>query len=166
MSDAGALLERLRDDGLTIAVAESCTGGLLGAALTDLPGASTVFLGGVIAYQDRVKETLLDVPHDLLETNGAVSASVVEAMADSIRDRLEADMGIAVSGIAGPEGGNRKKPVGTVWISVVGPGDLVAAHRLQLEGGRQAIRERSVDAALRYALEAIEEAEKEDMVKG
>ncbi|KEF41821.1 MAG: damage-inducible protein CinA [Cyanobium sp. CACIAM 14] len=118
---ASVVLEALRRRGETLAVAESCTGGRLGAALAAVPGASEVFLGGVIAYANAVKQGLLGVPHDLLACHGAVSDPVAEAMAGGVRRVTGADWGVAVTGIAGPGGGSDAKPVGLVHIAVAGP---------------------------------------------
>ncbi len=109
--------DRLRVQGATLAVAESCTGGLLGAAISQMPGCSDYFLGGVIAYTNSVKVNVLDVPDAMLRTEGAVSEAVARAMARAIRRRFGADYGLAVTGIAGPGGGTPGKPVGTVWLA-------------------------------------------------
>lgn len=144
---ARLLLQTLKEKNETLAVAESCTGGLLGGALTAAPGASTAFVGGVIAYANAAKTDLLDVPADLLESKGAVSHEVVEAMAQGARFRLKADWALAVSGIAGPDGGTEEKPVGTMVIGAVGrKGGLVKAFRF--DGDRQAVRRQAVEAAL------------------
>lgn len=161
MSDAADLIAALQSQGQTLAVAESCTGGLLGAALTDVPGASAVFLGGVIAYGDTAKNRILDVPKDKLETLGAVSGAVVEAMAHAARDRFGSDMAIAISGIAGPTGARPGKPVGTVWIAVVGPGALMDVHRIHVDGDRDRVRQESVQECITMAVEALAEAERE-----
>jgi nicotinamide-nucleotide amidase len=108
------LTERLR----TIAVAESCTGGLIAERLTDVPGASEYFLGGVVAYADAAKESLLGVPAALIEEHGAVSDPVVRAMAEGVRERFGADFGVAVTGISGPGGGSEDKPVGLVHVAL------------------------------------------------
>jgi PncC family amidohydrolase len=113
--EAGALLRRR---GLTLAVAESCTGGGLGDAVTDIAGSSDYFLGGVIAYSNGVKEALLGVPHGLLEAQGAVSGEVAGAMAEGARRLLGADVALSITGIAGPTGGTPEKPVGLVYISL------------------------------------------------
>ena len=118
---AAVVLELLRERGQTLAVAESCTGGGIGAALAAIPGASDVFLGGVIAYANAVKQALLGVPADALETHGAVSDPVARAMAEGARRVTGADWAIAVTGIAGPGGGSDQKPVGLVHIAVAGP---------------------------------------------
>ena len=118
---AAVVLDRLRQRGQSVAVAESCTGGGLGAALAAVPGASDVFLGGVIAYANRVKQQVLGVPEALLETHGAVSDPVAEAMAEGARRLTGADWGLAITGVAGPGGGSEQKPVGLVHIAVAGP---------------------------------------------
>jgi nicotinamide-nucleotide amidase len=118
---ASVLLEQLRRRGQTLAVAESCTGGGLGAALAAVPGASDVLLGGVIAYANSVKQGLLGVPAALLEAHGAVSDPVARAMAEGARRATGADWALAITGVAGPGGGSAEKPVGLVHIAVVGP---------------------------------------------
>lgn len=139
--------ESLRRRHATVAVAESCTGGLLGARLTTLPGSSDYFVGGVLSYSDRLKERLLGVPVALLRRHGAVSAPVAEAMADGVRSRTGAGYALAVTGIAGPGGGSAEKPVGLVYVACATPqASTVAEHRLP--GGRAAVRDATVTAAL------------------
>jgi nicotinamide-nucleotide amidase len=147
---------RLRERGQRLALAESCTGGGLARELTELPGASTVFLGGVVAYANRAKEELLGVPAALLETHGAVSAQVAAAMAAGVRHRLRADWGLAVTGIAGPEGGTVEKPVGTVWLGLHGSGGITATCLLNLRGNREQIRRRAAGQAWAWLLEHLE----------
>jgi nicotinamide-nucleotide amidase len=118
---AAVVLARLRARGQTLAVAESCTGGGLGAALAAVPGASEVWLGGVIAYANAVKQQLLGVPAALLEQHGAVSDPVAQAMAEGVRRATGADWALAITGVAGPGGGSDAKPVGLVHIAVAGP---------------------------------------------
>lgn len=162
---AKKLIERLERDGLTLAVAESCTGGLLGGRITEVPGASKVFLGGVIAYDDQVKVAHLGVDAALLtDGHGAVSAATATAMAKGVRQRFGAKLAIAITGIAGPHGGTDKKPVGTVWLAALGPGDLVNVHRIQAEGDRQAVRLAAVADAIRLLDRNVSEAEKENLV--
>ena len=144
---AGVVLELLRERRRTVAVAESCTGGMLGQRLTAIPGSSDVFLGGTIAYANAVKERELGVPRDMLERHGAVSEMVARHMASSVRQSYGADVGIAITGVAGPGGGTDEKPVGTVWVSVDLGGDN-RAQRLMLIGDRQEIRLRATQAAL------------------
>jgi nicotinamide-nucleotide amidase len=147
---AAVVLEAARRRGLGLAVAESCTGGLVGARLTAVPGASAVFAGGVIAYDDGVKRRDLDVPAELIGTHGAVSEAVVRAMAEGARRRFQVGAAIAVSGIAGPDGGTAEKPVGTVWLSAVA-GDRERTMRIRFPGDRQEIRTRAAQAALDLA---------------
>ncbi len=136
----------------TVAVAESCTGGMLGAALTELAGSSAYFLGGVIAYSNAVKQDLLGVARATIDGVGAVSEQCVLEMAASVRQRFGADFGIAVSGIAGPGGGSDAKPVGTVWVAVATNDRSAADHRVH-PGGRSEVRVRAVVQALTLALE-------------
>lgn len=162
---AQKLFERLERDGLTLAIAESCTGGLLGGRITEVPGASKVFLGGIIAYANQVKVDRLGVDPDLFaDGHGAVSAAVATAMAKGVREKFGAKLAIAVTGIAGPHGGTPGKPVGTVWLAALGPGDLVNVHRLNADGDRQAVRLAAVADALRLLDRNISEAEKENLV--
>jgi len=133
--------------GQTMAVAESCTGGLLGQRLTEIPGSSRFFRGGVIAYHNDVKRDLLDVPADLLATHGAVSEPVARAMAHGVRQRLGADWGVAITGVAGPDGGTTEKPVGLVYIACYGAAGCSTAM-LRLGGGRGVIRESAATLVL------------------
>jgi nicotinamide-nucleotide amidase len=143
----GVVLELCRASGLTIAVAESCTGGMLGARLTAVAGSSDVFLGGVIAYADAVKREQLGVPAAVLAAHGAVSEEVARAMATAVRSRTGASIGAAITGIAGPGGGTPEKPVGTVWLGFDFAGEP-EARLLHLWGDREEIRYRSTQAAL------------------
>lgn len=135
------------DRGLTVATGESCTGGLLAARLTERPGSSAWVLGGVTAYANSAKEQLLDVPADVLAEHGAVSPEVAVALAEGARSRFGADVGVGITGVAGPDGGTADKPVGTVHLCVTGPeGRDVRA--LRLPGSRAMVRERSVTMAM------------------
>ena len=146
---ASVVLALLRRADQRMAVAESCTGGALGAALTAVPGASDVFGGGVIAYSNQIKALLLGVPVAILDVHGAVSDPVVIAMAEGVRDRFACDWGIAISGVAGPAGGTPEKPVGLVHIAVAGPdGTQAASERFGDRRGRAAIQQLSVIRAL------------------
>ncbi|SNR61646.1 competence/damage-inducible protein A [Blastococcus mobilis] len=135
------------DRGLTVATAESCTGGLLAARLTERPGSSAWVLGGVVAYANAAKEQLLDVPPTVLAEQGAVSPEVAVALADGARARFGADIGVGITGVAGPGGGTPDKPVGTVHLCVAGP-DGRQLRALRLPGSRTAVRERSVTMAM------------------
>ena len=137
--------ERLRRSGRSLAVAESCTGGLLGAALTDVPGSSTYFLGGVISYADRVKVEQLGVPEATLRQHGAVSEQVAAAMASGVQRLLRADVGVSITGVAGPDA-EGSKPVGLTFVGLAA--DALTTHRFQWTGDRWDNRRRSVIAAL------------------
>jgi nicotinamide-nucleotide amidase len=132
---------------LKLATAESCTGGMVAARLTDVPGSSARFVGGVVSYSDDVKRTELEVPAELLAAHGAVSAEVAAAMADGARRRLCADVAVAVTGVAGPDGGTPEKPVGRVYLHAAGP-DGSLARMLDLPGERAQIRVRATVTAL------------------
>lgn len=133
--------------GWTVATAESCTGGLLAARLTERPGSSAWVLGGVTAYANSAKEQVLDVPADVLATAGAVSPEVAAALAEGARARFGADVGVGITGVAGPGGGTAGKPVGTVHLCVAGP-EGRELRALRLPGSRSAVRERSVTMAM------------------
>jgi nicotinamide-nucleotide amidase len=141
------VLDGLRARKQTLAVAESCTGGLMSAHLTDVPGASEVFLGGVVSYSNQAKEDLIDVSGELLIEHGAVSEEVARAMAEGVRSRFGSDWGVGITGIAGPTGGTEEKPVGLVHWAVAGPSGVPAMHRVFL-GDRAIVREWSLNAAL------------------
>jgi PncC family amidohydrolase len=132
-------------------VAESCTGGLLAGAITAVPGSSDYFLGGVVAYHNGAKSAALGVPPRLIESRGAVSAEVASAMAEGALDRFRADVSIATTGIAGPGGGSREKPVGTVWVAVVIRGGVRYSHRFRFRGDRGKVRRDTVRAAIAAA---------------
>lgn len=144
---AAALLAELQQRGEALAVAESCTGGLLGGRLTAISGASATFRGGVIAYADAAKVGLLGVDPDLIVREGAVSAPVAEAMARGAAKRLGAEVAVAITGIAGPTGGSEEKPVGTVWFGFCCRG-VVESARVIFPGTRDEVRARAVQAAL------------------
>ncbi len=138
----------LRDAHETIAVAESCTGGLLAARLTERPGSSEVMLGGLVVYSNDAKVALAGVDPVLIEAHGAVSREVAEALADGAWSRLEADVGVGVTGIAGPGGGTEEKPVGLVWLSVSHRDGRRLTRSVTLPGGRSDVRDRSTTVAL------------------
>jgi len=141
---SGMLLERNEK----LAVAESCTGGLLGKSLTDFPGSSRVFLGGVVSYDDKLKRELLGVSEATLGKFGAVSEETATEMVQGLLGRTGADWGLSVTGIAGPEGGSDTKPVGLVYVGI-GGSEGVKVSRYEFTGGRDVVRHRSVVAALR-----------------
>jgi len=147
---------RLKKSGLTLAVAESCTGGLLGARLTAVPGASSWFHGGVIAYDNSVKTKLLGVSAALIKKHGAVSAESAEALARGARKAAGTDIAIAITGVAGPDGGTKEKPVGTVFVSVYGPGAAFRAKRHDIHGPREVVRTRAAGAALALLKETLD----------
>ncbi|NBB87484.1 MAG: nicotinamide-nucleotide amidohydrolase family protein, partial [Bacteroidetes bacterium] len=139
--------ELLRADGLTLAVAESCTGGLLADRLTNVPGASDYLRGGIVAYCNQMKQDLLGVPEAMLEEHGAVSSAVARQMAVGVRERLDADIGLSTTGIAGPKGGTPEKPVGTVWIGIATP-ETTAAHHFVFTSDRLFNKDRTCTEAL------------------
>ena len=138
-------LLRLRD--LDLAVAESCTGGSLASAFTDVPGASKFFAGGIVCYSNDCKVQLLDIPECMLKQHGAVSAEVAVAMATGVAERLSADYGLSITGFAGPCGGTKENPIGTIYLGLHTPHG-VWSRRLTLPGARQSVKQRAVNAAL------------------
>jgi nicotinamide-nucleotide amidase len=152
---AGAVVDALRASGRTLATAESCTGGYIGKRLTDRPGSSDVYLGGVVAYANEVKAELLGVDEATLLENGAVSEAVARAMAEGAARSLRADAAVAVTGIAGPGGGTEQKPVGTVWHAATLDGRTVAQLET-FQGNRDAVRERATQAALFLLLRLLD----------
>ena len=150
---AQQLGERLRRSGRSLAVAESCTGGLLGSAVTDVPGSSAYFLGGVISYADRVKVDQLGVSDSVLRRYGAVSEEAAAAMANGVRQLLKADIGVSITGVAGPDA-EGSKPAGLTFIGIAGDG--VTTHRFEWTGDRWDNRRRSVIAALELLVRAPE----------
>lgn len=144
---AALVLERLEQRGLKLAVAESCTGGILGERLTAIPGASRTFVGGVVAYANELKVSALGVPEALIARHGAVSEPVARAMAEGAARTFRAGASLAVTGIAGPSGGTPEKPVGTVWLAACLDGRCESIQR-RLLGGRDEIRRRAAQAAL------------------
>ena len=146
-STAELVVDLLRDRGLTLGTAESCTGGLLAARITDVPGSSEVFLGSIVSYSDSVKRERLGVPEDVLAAHGAVSAETAAAMAAGAREALGVDVAVSITGVAGPGGGSAEKPVGLVYLHAIGPaGEL--SRRLDFPGDRETIRLRAAVAAL------------------
>lgn len=153
--DAGRLIALLRERGLTIAVAESLTGGLVVAELVGVPGASAVVRGGVVAYATELKARLLGVDAQLLAASGPVHPEVAAQMALGVRERLGADVGVSTTGVAGPDPQDGH-PVGEVWIAVA-VGDAVTTRRLELGGDRAAIRRATVSESLMHAEQLLSE---------
>ena len=133
--------------GLSLATCESCTGGLVAHALTEVPGSSGFFRGGVVCYSNDLKRDLAGVPQAVIEAHGAVSAQVAVAMAEGARSRLGADVAVAVTGIAGPDGGTPEKPVGTVYVALAGPRGTEVVHRVW-RGDRDRVRKTTAYEAL------------------
>jgi len=155
-----AVVSELAASGKTVATAESCTGGWIAKAITDVAGSSDVFAYGVVSYSNGAKESLLGVRPETLDCNGAVSDAVVEEMAAGALELSGADIAVAVSGIAGPGGGSDEKPVGTVWFAwAIRDGCLVKYNTdcLQFKGDRDRVRERTVAHALRGVRERIKQ---------
>ena len=147
------LVSACKERGVTVATAESCTGGLIAARITSVPGSSAVFLGGVVSYANAVKRDLLGVPQEVLERAGAVSAECAEAMATGARARLKANLAVSVTGVAGPDGGTPQKPVGLVYIGVA-TAECTTTERFVFAGDRGTIRRQASDRALALLLEA------------
>jgi nicotinamide-nucleotide amidase len=161
-SDDGSTVDEqvaamLRGREQTVAVAESCTGGLLAARLTELAGSSDYMRGGIVAYSDEVKVSQAGVAPELIERHGAVSQEVAEALADGAVARLQADVGVGITGVAGPGGGTEEKPVGLVWFSVAAPGGRRLTRSLSLPGSRADIRDRSTTVALHLLRRVLED---------
>ena len=151
LDEAAALLDLLRARGLTVATAESCTGGLIAAALTSAAGSSDVVACGFVTYSNAAKAAMLGVPAECITAHGAVSEAVALRMADGALQRSEADLAVAVTGIAGPGGGSPDKPVGLVWFGAGRRGSPVWAEREVFPGDRTAVRE----AAVRRAFQVL-----------
>lgn len=144
---AAQLVAGLQSRGQTVATAESLTGGLIGATITAIPGASQVYLGGAVVYATALKHVLAGVSEDILQSAGAVSPQTAIALAEGIQARTGADWAIAVTGVAGPDPQEGHQP-GTVWLGLVGPGHPASATLLELSGSREQIRVQTVDAAM------------------
>lgn len=155
---ARRLGEALRAAGWRIATAESSTGGLIGHAITTIPGSSDYFPGGVISYSNRAKEVELAVPAELLATYGAVSAETAVAMAEGVRQRFGTELGVAVTGVAGPDGGSEAKPVGTHWIGVALRGHPAHAEHRNFPHDREGNKAAAALLALQLALAEVQAA--------
>lgn len=154
-----ALAERLQGiclgRGLTVALAESCTGGLVASTITEVAGSSGYFLGGVVSYSNAAKTTLLDVPQPALDAHGAVSAQVAKAMAAGAQVRFGAALAASVTGIAGPDGGSAEKPVGLTYVGLA-DGAAIEVRRFSFSGDRATNREAAARATLEWLIEAAE----------
>jgi len=155
------VLDACLEQGLTLATAESCTGGMVAQRLTSVPGSSRVFLGGVVAYADAVKAAELGVPREVLERHGAVSAETAAAMAAGARERLGADLAVSVTGIAGPEGGSEEKPVGLVYLHAESPSASRSVDFV-FPGDREGIRRRAAVTALHLVRRLLTQSRNED----
>ncbi len=154
LESAEALLAFCRDKGLRIATAESCTGGLIAGCLTEIAGSSDVVERGFVTYSNEAKHEMLGVPADMIETHGAVSAEVAEAMAQGALAQSQADLAVSATGIAGPGGATPNKPVGLVYLGIARRGGPARAERFVFPGNRNAVRTATVVEALRLLREA------------
>ncbi|HEX3219742.1 MAG TPA: CinA family protein [Candidatus Limnocylindria bacterium] len=156
LADAARRLgDALRGAGWRVATAESSTGGLIGHAITMIPGSSDYYPGGVISYSNRAKEVELGVPPSLIEQHGAVSGEVVAAMAQGARQRFGTELGVAVTGVAGPDGGSQAKPVGTHWVGVARPGHPARVEHHRFGHDRDGNKAAAALAALELALAEV-----------
>ena len=155
MSDTQNLLKTCRERGIKIATAESCTGGMISAALTDIAGSSDVFERGFITYSNEAKTGMLGVDAAMIARHGAVSEQVAKAMAIGALRHSHADIAVSVTGIAGPGGGSETKPVGTVWIGLCKRGQEATASHQLFHGDRATVRQQTVEAALEMLYESI-----------
>ena len=153
-SDASALVALLKQKGLTVSTAESCTGGLIASTIVDVPGASAVFPGGAVTYASSVKTALLGVPEDLIRLRGVVSSDVAAAMAEGARKRFGTDLAVSVTGVAGPDGGTPETPVGCVYIGIATK-DKTVAFREDIPGDREQVRRGAAERAIRRCLTAL-----------
>jgi nicotinamide-nucleotide amidase len=151
-----ALATIMQDRGMSLATAESCTGGLIAKLVTDLPGSSAWFDRGFVTYSNAAKFELLGVQEAVLCEHGAVSAETVSAMAEGALRHSHADISVAVSGVAGPEGGTLDKPVGLVWLAWCRRGQSAESEQFRFEGNRESVRLQAADAALRGLLRRLE----------
>lgn len=155
VSAATALIEKASSREVTLATAESCTGGLVAATITSVPGASAAFTGAVVAYSDRLKTVLLGVGAETLTKSGAVSVETATAMAKGARDRLGADFAVALTGVAGPGGGSDRTPVGTVCLAVAGPAQTQVTTE-HFSGDRDEVRAQATSTALAMLSRALD----------
>lgn len=149
------LLEKAQTRGVTIGVVESCTGGLLGAAITAMPGSSAVFMGGFMTYSNDLKERLVGVSHDTLRKHGAVSEDTAREMAAGARERLGVDLAISITGVAGPGGGSAEKPIGTVCFGLATSDGVSSETQLFANMTRNRVRDYAVMHAMKCLSEAV-----------
>ena len=152
---AAAIIEQLCHRGLTLATAETDTGGLIGSLITDVPGCSVAYRGSIVPYHAEAQHALLKVPTDVLKNHGSVSEEAALALARGCRSALGADIAISETGITGPTGGRADRPIGTVWLACVGPGDRVAVERHVWDSDREGNKARTAQRALQLVQEAI-----------
>ena len=155
MTTAEKLVQILTDRKMTCATAESCTGGGVGYAITSVSGASAVFWGGIISYDNSVKHGVLGVPDEVLATKGAVSSECAAAMAEGARRLLKTDLAVSLTGIAGPDGGSAEKPVGLVWFGLSSARGVVTERKV-FPGGREDVRAAAIEHALQLLLAAAD----------
>ena len=156
LSEFEKLAYLLRQKHMMMATAESCTGGWVAKAATDLTGSSDWFECGLVTYSNRAKQQLLGVDHHILEIHGAVSQPTVEAMVVGLLKHCDADVGVSISGIAGPGGGTAEKPVGTVWMAWLKKDAVVTSRRFQFDGDRQQVRLQAVMAAVQGLIDVVD----------
>ena len=150
------LLDKTLAKKLKLGTAESCTGGKVGTLLSELAGSSQIFNGSIVAYQNFIKENILNVSSEILESKGAVSGECVEAMAVGASRLLGSDIAISISGVAGPSGGSDAKPVGTIWFGL-SVGDKVSSYKFHFRGNREAVRNRAAYQAIRLLIHAVDD---------
>ncbi len=160
MTTAERLVKVLAERKMTCATAESCTGGGVGYAITAVSGASAVFWGGVISYDNSVKHGVLGVPEEVLATKGAVSSECAAAMAEGARRLLKTDLAVSITGIAGPGGGSAEKPVGLVWFGVASKTGTITDKKV-FPGERESVRAAAIERSLQLLLKTAEKASKE-----
>lgn len=156
---AKEIIDTLVSRKLTLATAESCTAGLLSGAITDVPGSSAAFYGGFVTYSNAAKSRMIGVPSRMIEDHGAVSAPVARAMADGARNTARTDLAVSITGIAGPDGGTERKPVGLVFFAVATKDGTDVQEKRFGDIGRDAIRKASVETALEMVLETLKKPE-------
>jgi len=147
---------RLKATKKTLSVAESCSGGLLAHRLTNVSGSSAYFSGGVVTYSNQSKIHILKVPDEIIDNLGAVSPQVACSMAENVRKLFKADYGIGITGIAGPTGGTKEKPIGLVYMAIASPHHGIKDYKCHFSGNRQEIKDQAVDAVLHYLWDLLE----------